>query len=120
MHSPFASILQYANESQAKPGHWKTLGETSFHFPETRPTAMDSVAALGRWWLPEGYFKVAAVGMEDFSMHAFSEWLRSSVLDHAPTTTLLGGPFGLKWPVLHLTHTFWTLAQLRDGERPPH
>jgi hypothetical protein len=116
----FPFIPHYTNELQAKPGHWKTLWETSFYFPETHPTATASVSALGGWWLPEGYFKVAAAHMEDYSMRAFSEWLHSGVLDHAPTTTILGGPYGLKWPVLHLTCAFWTLSQLGDREQPPH
>jgi hypothetical protein len=71
-------------------------------------------------WLPEGYFKVTVACKEDYSMCAFSEGLRSGVLDHAPMMMLLGSPYRLKWSVLHLTCTFWTLSQLQDGEWPPH
>jgi hypothetical protein len=53
-------------------------------------------------------------------MRAFSTWLQSGILDHTPSNTLLGGPFGLKWPVIQLTRMYWTLVQLRDGVLPPH
>jgi hypothetical protein len=37
-----------------------------------------------------------------------------------PSNTILGGPFGLKWPVLQLTRAYWTLIQLSNGVLPPY
>jgi hypothetical protein len=78
------------------------------------------VNTLGGWWLQEEYYKASAQQSDQYSMRTFSTWLRSGILDHTPSNTLLGGSFGLKWPVLQLTHAYWTLVQLRDGVLPPY
>jgi hypothetical protein len=106
--------------TQAKPGHWTKLWETSLWFPQAHPDHAANVDTLGGWWLQEEYFKASAQQANQYSMRTFSTWLRSGILDHTPSNTLLGGPFGLKWPVLQLTHAYWTLVQLRDGGLPPH
>jgi hypothetical protein len=89
-------------------------------FPQAHPAHAANVDTLGGWWLQEEYFKTSAKQADQYSMRAFSTWLRSGILDHTPSNTLLGGPFGLKWAVLQLTRAYWTLVQLRDGVLPPH
>jgi hypothetical protein len=89
-------------------------------FPQAHPAHAANVDILVRWWLQEEYFKIAAQQSDQYSMRTFSTWLRSGILNHMPSNTLLGGPFGLKWPVLQLTHAYWTLVQLRDSVLPPY
>jgi hypothetical protein len=89
-------------------------------FPQAHPAHAANVDVLGGWWLQEEYFKIAAQHSDQYSMQTFSTWLWSSILDHTPSNTLLGRPFGLKWPVLQLTRAYWTLVQLRDGVLPPY
>jgi hypothetical protein len=43
-------------------------------------------------------------------MQTFSKWLRSGVLNHRPTSTLMGGPYRLKWAVLILLRAYHFLS----------
>jgi hypothetical protein len=65
------------------------------------------------WWLPEQFFSEGPDAA--FGVHTFSHWLRAGTILHLPTEILLGGPYGLKWPVLHLVRTHWTLVNLHNG-----
>jgi hypothetical protein len=105
---------------KAKPGHWTKLWETSLWFPQEHPVQSANVDTLGGRWLQEEYFKNSAQHGNQYSMRTFSTWLRSGILDHTPSNTILGGPFGLKWPVLQLTCAYWTLIQLNHSVLPPY
>jgi hypothetical protein len=85
------------------------------YFPEELPGTRSSIEAMygGDWWLPEQFFAEGAEG--PFGARTFSNWLRAGTILHRPTETLLGGPYGLKWPVLHLLRTHWTLVNFQNG-----
>lgn len=72
---------------------------------------------IGGWTLPQSYFD--EIDEKDSgSMARFAVWLRAGIIFHALTRTLLGGPWGVKWPVLLLCRAFWTYLLLNGGERP--
>lgn len=48
-----------------------------------------------------------------------SEFLRSGIFHHELTSTLLGGPMGIKWAALLLVRFFWSLRTLVHGGDPP-
>jgi hypothetical protein len=85
------------------------------YFPEDLPGARSSIDAMhgGDWWLPEEFFSEGADG--PFGARKFSDWLQAGTMLHPPTETLLGGPYGLKWPVLHLLRAHWTLVNIQNG-----
>jgi hypothetical protein len=85
------------------------------YFPGELPGARSGIEALygGDWWLPEQFFTGGTEG--PFGVHTFSDWLRAGTVIHPPTGTLLGGPYGLKWPVLHLLRAHWTLVNIQNG-----
>lgn len=53
------------------------------------------------------------------TMEVFAYWLRSGLLVHPLTRTVLAGPWGVKWPALVLICAYWTGQQLELGEQPP-
>jgi hypothetical protein len=67
----------------------------------------------GDWWLPKQFFTEGADA--PFGARMFSDWLHAGTLLHPPTKTLLGGPYGLKWPVLHLLRAHWMLLNVHNG-----
>jgi hypothetical protein len=81
------------------------MWETGAHIPEEYPGSQSSVEAIGGWELPNEYYQ-GRNAANDYSMSTFSKWLRSGVLNHRPTNTLMGGPYGVKWAVLILLRAF--------------
>lgn len=55
---------------------------------------------------------------ESWSLERQSQFIRSSVLQHELTQTLMGGPYGIKWAVMLLVRAYWSLKQLNGRHRP--
>jgi hypothetical protein len=85
------------------------MWETCPYFPEEYPGLQSSVKILGSWELPSEYYH-GTEASNDYSMQTFSKWLRSGVLNHRPTSTLMGGLYGLKWAVLILLQAYHFLS----------
>lgn len=51
-------------------------------------------------------------------MRSFLALLTSGLVQHRPTSTLLGGPYGLKWPVLVVARAFRCMTELDAGRKP--
>lgn len=75
---------------------------------------------LGGWYMAHEYFEER--DEEDslllHSMARFGQWLHSGIMTHTLTRTLLGGPLGVKWPVLILARAYWTGQRLKAGWVP--
>ncbi|KAF8599482.1 hypothetical protein BDV93DRAFT_560283 [Ceratobasidium sp. AG-I] len=125
-HTAFPSILKWTQDFekhgpvQVSRGHWHRCWQTSTCFPDNPPDEDDGMDALGRWILPKEYFEQMAGPKQSrlLSFRRFAEWLHSGIILHPLTRTLMGGPFGIKWPVLIIAHTQWTLTQLAEGYVP--
>jgi hypothetical protein len=96
-------------------GHWRHMANECPYFPAELLGVRGSIEAMygGDWWLPEQFFSEGTEG--PFGARTFSDWLHAGTVLHPPTETLLGGPYGLKWPVLHLLRAHWTLVNLQNG-----
>ena len=46
--------------------------------------------------------------------------MQSGVLHHRSTRTLMGGPFGIKWPFLILARAYWSNSATLAGTQSPH
>jgi hypothetical protein len=85
------------------------------YFPGELPGTRSGIEAMngGDWWMPEQFFTEGPDAL--FGARTFSHWLRGGTILHPPTQTLLGGPYGLKWPVLHLVRAHWTLVNVQNS-----
>lgn len=95
--------------------------DTSRHFPAERPPEQASYEGINGPWLSARYFDDAdnqPDAPSSLSMQQFAIWLRSGILFHALTKTVLAGPWGIKWPVLVLICAYWTGSQLDAGVQP--
>jgi hypothetical protein len=93
---------------QAARGHWRSMWETCPYFPREFLALQSGVEILGGWELPNDYYH-GSQASNDYSMQTFSKWLCSGILNHWLTSTLMGGPYGLKWAVLILLRTYYCL-----------
>lgn len=96
--------------------------ETSTHFPIQLPDVQEGFEGLEGPWMGLQYFADCENGNSSSasqSIAVFSGWLRSGVLVHPLTRTVLGGPWGVKWPALVLIRAYWTATRLDLGELPP-
>jgi hypothetical protein len=84
------------------------MWETCPYFPEEYLGPQSGVEVLGSWELPSDYYHGTHAN-NDYSMQTFSKWLCSGVLNHQPTSMLMGGPYGLKWAVLILLQAYHCL-----------
>jgi hypothetical protein len=84
------------------------MWETCPYFPKEYPGPQSSVEILGGWELPNNYYH-GPQASNDYSMQTFSTWLCLGILNHRLTSTLMGGPYGLKWAVLILLRAYYCL-----------
>ncbi|KAG8694681.1 hypothetical protein FRC08_008322 [Ceratobasidium sp. 394] len=96
-----------------------SLFEVCRAFPPEPPKRHDDIAFLGGWWMPPTYFSIETAKGKDMQYPVFSALVRSGLLDHVPSQTLLAGPYALKWIIYQLIRYYYTIRMLEQGESPP-
>lgn len=77
------------------------MWQTCAYLREAPPHLDDGIDILGGWSMPDQYVKDRSAN-GPYSMAKLSQWLRSGILHHKPSGTLMGGPYGWKWALLLL------------------
>ncbi|KDN41562.1 hypothetical protein RSAG8_07363, partial [Rhizoctonia solani AG-8 WAC10335] len=113
-------VKEYVLFEQSQPLHasrarWQMYGGDCSQMKVACPVSSFFIEVLGGWWLPPSFFLRArtreTIGNQmDFLMR--DDWY------DLLTGTLYGGPYGIRWMVLLLIRSFWTLSMVDNAEAP--
>ncbi|KDN34210.1 hypothetical protein RSAG8_12695, partial [Rhizoctonia solani AG-8 WAC10335] len=114
-----AFLIAISNNTQATDIHWDTMSAQMPHLLSQRPmpsSAGDHLVSDGSW-LPKEYFDWRGINHGLWGLLGTLQYCQPAKWRHQASGTILGGMFGIKWPVVvlgHLRHNIHRYLEKRD------
>lgn len=71
-------------------------------------------------FLPLAFFDHEEQDHRSYCWTRCATWVEPEYWKHTPSGSLLGGPYGVKWPILLLLHIQLNALLIKKGTRPPY
>ncbi|KAG8734501.1 hypothetical protein FRC10_011693, partial [Ceratobasidium sp. 414] len=88
------------------------------HLPNTYPSTTGFLAHFKTIWLSKAFWDRSDLFHKAAGFTQLSHFVRSDTYEHEPTSTLMGGPYAIKWLILVVIRTEISWQKLNSREAP--